>query len=479
MKKSSSSFSSNRTLYVGGSGPDNYTYIRDAVYDAEPGDTIFVFSGTYYEYNIAITKSINLIGEDKNTTIVDARKKEGSIFNIYNTNGVNISNFKLLNSSSSLTYSSIRINSNYVIIYNNIISSPNSNGILVYDRKHDIIIKNNEISKCDIGIYFYYESHDNEILDNIIYDCNYGIYPCTANSKFIGNTIRNNKYGFFLAFFNDNIVRNNRLVDNSEAAMRLSSYVYNNFIFENNVENNNKGLHLTVDADSPYDNYIYFNNITNNIEGLKIYSSFDHSVNNNHFYGNNFIGNRLFNVQYIGTVAENSWNTNNFGNYWDDYTGYDYNGDGIGDSPYFIKTSNIDNYPLMEPYYEGFNPNAPNAPDIQGSTNIKINVVYHYSFVTTDPSEDDIFYYITWGDGTSENWIGPYPSGETIVINHTWNITKTCSITAKAKDINGYIGPWGTLRIITPRNRDTADIIWFRWFLDRFPILGRLLNLIR
>jgi hypothetical protein len=63
-------------LYVGGSGPGNYTSIQVAINDADPGDTVFVYddSSPYYE-NIQIGKSINLIGENKETTIIDGKNK--------------------------------------------------------------------------------------------------------------------------------------------------------------------------------------------------------------------------------------------------------------------------------------------------------------------------------------------------------------------------------------------------------------------
>jgi len=47
------------TLYVGGSGPGNYTRIQDAINDANPRDTVFVYNGTYCE-NLIVDKSINL-----------------------------------------------------------------------------------------------------------------------------------------------------------------------------------------------------------------------------------------------------------------------------------------------------------------------------------------------------------------------------------------------------------------------------------
>jgi len=40
-----------RTLYVGGSGPGNYTKIQDAIDDASYGDTVFVYNGTYSDYS--------------------------------------------------------------------------------------------------------------------------------------------------------------------------------------------------------------------------------------------------------------------------------------------------------------------------------------------------------------------------------------------------------------------------------------------
>jgi hypothetical protein len=59
-------------LYVGGSGPGNYTKIQDAIDNASDGDTVFVYddSSPYYEF-IGIHKSISLIGEERTTTIVE------------------------------------------------------------------------------------------------------------------------------------------------------------------------------------------------------------------------------------------------------------------------------------------------------------------------------------------------------------------------------------------------------------------------
>ena len=71
-KQSINPSSSDNTLYVGGSGPGNYTKIQDAINDASDGDTVYVYddSSPYYE-NIVVGKSINLISEDRDTTVID------------------------------------------------------------------------------------------------------------------------------------------------------------------------------------------------------------------------------------------------------------------------------------------------------------------------------------------------------------------------------------------------------------------------
>jgi len=60
------------TLYVGGSGPNNYTTIQSAINDSTDGYTVFVYddSSPYYE-NIIINNSIQLLGESKDTTVVN------------------------------------------------------------------------------------------------------------------------------------------------------------------------------------------------------------------------------------------------------------------------------------------------------------------------------------------------------------------------------------------------------------------------
>ncbi|RLF52019.1 MAG: hypothetical protein DRN11_01820, partial [Thermoplasmata archaeon] len=83
-----------RTLYVGGSGPGNYSKIQDAIENASNGDTIFVYSGTYYE-NVVINKSIDLIGENVKTTIIDGMRRNKTVFIL--VSNVLVCNFTIRN----------------------------------------------------------------------------------------------------------------------------------------------------------------------------------------------------------------------------------------------------------------------------------------------------------------------------------------------------------------------------------------------
>ena len=88
-----------KTSYVGGGGPGNYTTIQGAIDDANRGDTIYVYSGTYYEH-IGVNKPLTLSGENRVTTIVDGGGI-GTVVRV-STDWVNITGFTIMNSGQEL-----------------------------------------------------------------------------------------------------------------------------------------------------------------------------------------------------------------------------------------------------------------------------------------------------------------------------------------------------------------------------------------
>jgi rhodanese-related sulfurtransferase len=120
----------------------------------------------------------------------------------------------------------------------------------------------------------------------------------------------------------------------------------------------------------------------------------------------------------------------------------------------------------------------PDAPDIIGTLNGKAGKEYDYTFVTTDPNEDDVSYYIEWGDESVEDWSESYESDENFITSHTWDAEGTYTIRVKARDIHGAESDWSNLEVSMPRNK---IINLFERFLENhpklFPLLRQLLKL--
>jgi len=211
------------TLYVGGSGPGNYTRIQDAIDDAVDGDTVYVFNGTYNDhvdhYCVYIDKSINLIGENKYNTIIDAT---GNIIGVkVFVGGVKVSGFTITSATDGtgrgvevdnlgFTFTNVNISDNIItqndwgfhnevcencILYNNIITNNNEIGIHEYGDLGTTIINNNEITNNPIGVSIGWTKKPTIITNNHIEGNDHGISislsgRCTiSNNNFINNTI--------------------------------------------------------------------------------------------------------------------------------------------------------------------------------------------------------------------------------------------------------------------------------------------------
>lgn len=116
----------------------------------------------------------------------------------------------------------------------------------------------------------------------------------------------------------------------------------------------------------------------------------------------------------------------------------------------------------------------PGTPTIDGPPSGKPGIEYEYTFVSTDDDNDELYYFIEWGDGIDEA-TGVFPSGVKAHANHTWAEKGTYIIKAKAIDPYTSESDWGTLSVTMPRN-----ILFFNRIIDRiidlFPKLIIVLN---
>ncbi len=113
----------------------------------------------------------------------------------------------------------------------------------------------------------------------------------------------------------------------------------------------------------------------------------------------------------------------------------------------------------------------PNKPNITGPAGGKPKTKYEFTFISTDPEADNIYFYVDWGDNKNNGWIGPYASGEEVKVSHTWLLKGTYMVSARAKDENNLLSSWETLKITIPKSKIKNYNILLSQFLERFPNL--------
>jgi hypothetical protein len=91
-------------------------------------------------------------------------------------------------------------------------------------------------------------------------------------------------------------------------------------------------------------------------------------------------------------------------------------------------------------------PNVPNKP--AGPATGEIGIEYTFTTSTTDAQNNDVYYMVSWGDSVSD-WLGPYTSGETVSVKHTWNFVGDYSLKVKAKDSEGLESGWSAASFIS------------------------------
>lgn len=119
----------------------------------------------------------------------------------------------------------------------------------------------------------------------------------------------------------------------------------------------------------------------------------------------------------------------------------------------------------------------PNTPTITGPAEGKPGVAYLYTFTTTDPDGDLVYYYIDWGDGQVSEWIGPYQSGATATATHQWAEEGTYTIQVKAKDVFDVESDWGSLEVTMPLDLLSQQTNQFNKFLSQMSLLLQNLGL--
>jgi parallel beta-helix repeat protein len=317
-------------LYVGGSGPNNYTKIQDAIDNASDGDTVFVYRGTYVGFIVA-NKVIALLGEDKNTTIIIGYFAYTiTLF----ADGVTVNGFTIYNNAS--RGEGVRIDSSYNTFVNNIIDIPRDrirlfgdhntfsdntmNNTYLYLCGDSNIVSNNSFNNSYYGIYLI-DCRDNIITDNTFTGSGVFISDETVGENVMTNNYVNGKplvylsnesnqlldgvAGQIVLFHCSNIIVENQTLCNTTVGIQFWDCSTCS-ISGSTLQGNRYGLYVRGG-----NNTMNGNTITENFYGIFHYGD-DNTITNNSIIHNQ--GNGMY-LSYSddNTIINNVFENNIYG----------------------------------------------------------------------------------------------------------------------------------------------------------------------
>ena len=301
-----------RTIVV----PDDYATIQEAINNAAEGDTIYVKAGVYVE-NPIVNKTVSLVGEDRDSTVIDVT-------------------------------AGLKVESNNVTI----------TGLTIYDGWQGISVSANCCS----------------IFGNKITDATNGVVLFGFENNVTGNIFQSIGLSSAIQLnFADRNLINNNYIDSCVEGIQIWQNSNNNTVTGNTITN---CQYTAINFQYSNDNVLAGNNISRSGLGTSIYGSNRNTISNNNYVDNTvqFGANESYYLTWGGNVSVNNINEN----YWSDYNGTDANGDGVGDTPYVIDANNEDPRPLMkstvipELSADGTSSNA-ELPDGTGNTETDAN----------------------------------------------------------------------------------------------------------
>jgi len=168
--------------------------IQEAINNADEGDTIIVKSGTYHEWPIVVNKTLTIIGESLENTIIEGNGEADVLFQVVASN-VAIENFTLQKTdvSFSVQGTAIRISKAINVKVSDVYTKDTFCGI-------ELLSSNlTKVAGCKIS-------------SSMAYGVN--IHDKSVNNTFVANTIANNSIGVSIA----------------DSASQYNTFYHNNFI---------------------------------------------------------------------------------------------------------------------------------------------------------------------------------------------------------------------------------------------------------
>lgn len=195
----------------------------------------------------------------------------------------------------------------------------------------DSLVEGNLVRACRDCVVWY--SSRNRVIDNRVYGCRYGTHFMYSHE----NEARGNRYlddvvGVFVMYSHDVVVRGNLLARAGGAAgVGLGFKESGNIdVLDNDFVANSTGIYIDT---SPMDINHKNRFVGNRLRLSDVAIAFHSSPKRNEFVDNDLRDNvHQVRVGGDGDATKIEWR----GNHFDDYQGYDLDGDGRGDVPYVL-----------------------------------------------------------------------------------------------------------------------------------------------
>lgn len=280
------------------SNPPNHTTIQAAINAAARGDLIYVYPGTYTENLTINAPEICLVGRNPDFTVINGRVAVG-----VNGDGFTMAGFTLSGTSAVDGITVTGTSSNTVVntaISGNTIHGFRNGIVLTYTRQPGQVM-NNIINTCTVASVALSSSSNIRIVDNNISERGISLSAGSSSNNIFDNRLRNiaNDAVLLGATCNTDTIANN--------------------LFENIALN-------SVNSPNPVTNLLIRRNVFLSPSGMSLGIASGSSGN---VYRNSFVS-KSYTITSPSSII---WNDAlNVGSYWDNYTGQDMDGDGIGET---------------------------------------------------------------------------------------------------------------------------------------------------
>jgi nitrous oxidase accessory protein len=206
---------------------------------------------------------------------------------------------------------------------------------LWYQQETQVV--SNRIAHARDGVYLSF-ADDVRVEDNEVEESRYGVHSMSSKRTSLErNRLRRNLLGCALMYSQEIVMRGNLIENHREGATAygiLLKDIDELLLEENALLGNRVGIYAdSTPLGADRKAIVRGNLFSGNDTALALQSTVRLT----------FVGNRvedsLTAVRTEGaTLSANRWSEDGRGNYWDDYHGYDRDGDGIGDLPYRYET---------------------------------------------------------------------------------------------------------------------------------------------